>query len=245
MNRRTVYNLILGILLSSGAGLTPLAGQTTEYVVVQKVLNDSALVVRGTGALYLIEKGVGCLSLWRYEGKKAVVYSPGQFLGVGSKLILPDQNQECRIWDSKEIAGAAQSSPRPRTQPQFGGEVAADELSLYDAQGRAAAYLDPTSGLTFYLWTGEPVAYLEEESVFGFNGKHLGWFHNGTVYDNEGNVVVAPASAFRTAVEAASPRSPKQFKPFKGFKEFKPFKPYFGFSWASLPARVFFLLGTQ
>ncbi len=35
--------------------------------------------------------------------------------------------------------------------------------------------------LTIYLWGGKPVAYLSAESddgfhVYGFNGKHLGWF---------------------------------------------------------------------
>lgn len=30
----------------------------------------------------LIEKGVGCLSLWRYEGKIVLITSSGIFLGV-------------------------------------------------------------------------------------------------------------------------------------------------------------------
>jgi hypothetical protein len=99
--------------------------------------------------------------------------------------------------------------------------------------------------LTFYLWSGEPVAYLVEDSVFGFNGKHLGWHHKGLVYDHDGGVVVAPAAAFRDSVAPPPIRSLKQLKPLKGLKELKPLKPLFGTSWSSIPARVFFLLGVD
>ena len=35
------------------------------------------------------------------------------------------------------------------------------------------AYFDDDE--TMYLWSGEPVAYRDEDSLFGFNGSHLGW----------------------------------------------------------------------
>lgn len=77
----------------------------TEWVLVTKTLDndDKAIIVRSNGEAYLIEKGTGCLSLWRYEGKKVLISSPGLFLGVGSKLIIPELGQECRIWDYKEL----------------------------------------------------------------------------------------------------------------------------------------------
>ena len=77
----------------------------SEYVYVQKVLDndDKGIIVRRNGEAYLIEKGIGCLSFWRYEGKIAVINSPGLFAGIGSYLVLPDDNQDCRIWDAEQI----------------------------------------------------------------------------------------------------------------------------------------------
>lgn len=119
------------------------------------------------------------------------------------------------------------------------------DLDLYDSRGRAAAFLEPSDGLTFYLWSGEPVAYLDDESVYGFNGKHLGWYQNGAVYDHDGNVVVAPAGMFRGVVEPAPPRGLRRLKPLKGLKELRPLRPLFGTSWSAIPAAVFLMRGTD
>ena len=91
---------LLSILVLATSAQTSLA--SSEYVLVVKILDDDdkAIVQRRNGDLYLIEKGVGCLSLFRYEGKVVVVNSPGLFGGVGSHLIIPDRDQKCRIWDS-------------------------------------------------------------------------------------------------------------------------------------------------
>ena len=87
------------------------------------------------------------------------------------------------------------------------------------------------------------MAYLDEDSVFGFNGKHLGWLKSGAVYDHDGNIVAALAERFEARVTPAPLKSFKQFRPFKSFKEFKPFKPFFGLTWSEIPARFFFLSG--
>lgn len=97
--------------LPSLPSLPSLAGQTfgarVEEVYVAKVFDssDKALIVRRNGEVYLIEKGVGCLSLWLFEGKTVLVYSPGTFAGVGSRVLIPDRGQECRIWDSEYLDG--------------------------------------------------------------------------------------------------------------------------------------------
>jgi hypothetical protein len=85
-----------------------------EAVFVKKAMDDKAIVVRANGEMYLIEKGVGCLSLWRYEGKRVYINSPGLFLGVGSSLLIPDAEQQCRIWNSESLAS---ESARPQNQP--------------------------------------------------------------------------------------------------------------------------------
>lgn len=120
------------------------------------------------------------------------------------------------------------------------------DLDFYDSRGRAVAYIAAEDeGGTVYLWDGKPVAYLDEESIFGFNGKHLGWLKGNAIYDHDGNVVAAMSNAFSSAVEIAPPKGFKQFLPFKSFKELKPFKPFFASKWCDVPAKVFFLKGTQ
>ncbi|MBI3934685.1 MAG: hypothetical protein HY316_08315 [Acidobacteria bacterium] len=83
----------------------------TEAVLVQKVMNDKAIIIRANRQSYLIEKGIGCLSLGRFEGKVVYINSSGLFLGVGARLLLPDVKQECRIWDSKSLGSVNRSTP--------------------------------------------------------------------------------------------------------------------------------------
>ena len=240
-----VTSLLIAVAVGQLPSATVLA-QRSEYVVVQKVNDDKAIVERANGDVFQIEKGVGCLSLWRFEGKRVVITSPGLFAGVGSQLVLPDLNQQCRIWDSKQVANA----PAP-TQPATSGSKAPlsiysrDPDSLFDARGNAAAYLTTDTDTTFYLWSGEPAAYLSGESIFGFNGKHLGWYRGGIVYDSDGAVVAAPAAAFATPVAPAPPKGLRQLKPLKGLKELRPLKPLFSNSWSSTLAAVFFFGGTS
>ena len=105
MNARSVISLLsLGWTLCLSIPTPALAG--AERVAVLKVLeddDDSLIIQRRNGESYLIEKGVGCLSAWRYEGRTAIVDSPGLFAGVGSSLILPEVGQKCRIWGAERI----------------------------------------------------------------------------------------------------------------------------------------------
>lgn len=143
---------------------------------------------------------------------------------------------------SRVFASLLVASDSPRS---ISAGRAADELDLFDSEGRAVAYLDPTEELTLYLWAGQPVAYLEGENIYGFNGKHLGWYLNGRVFDHDGKVVAASPRAFSSPVSPAGLKSFKQFKPFKSFKEFAPFRPLLSASWSSVPAHVYFLQGAK
>ncbi len=70
-----------------------------------KILDsDKVLIFKANGEAWILEKGIGCLSLDFYEGRSILIYSPGLFAGVGSKIMLPDNDQECRIW-SNEFLG--------------------------------------------------------------------------------------------------------------------------------------------
>lgn len=117
-----------------------------------------------------------------------------------------------------------------------------DELSLYSSSGKAVAYI-VESDATIYLWSGEPVAYLKDNDVYGFNGKHLGWFKSGALYDHDGAVVGCSRSRYPGSVEPEPFKAFKQFKPFKAFTEFAPLKPIFTTSWSEDSLKLFLAQG--
>jgi hypothetical protein len=123
----------------------------------------------------------------------------------------------------------------------------ASEAEFFDSKGTAAVYFEYSDAEhTFYLWSeGEPVAYMDEDSLYGFNGKHLGWLQNGAVYDHEGNVVAATAARFQDPVHPPPPKGYKQYKPYKDYKEYRPYKPALNTTWSTMTVRAFFLQGKK
>ena len=63
-----------------------------------------------------------------------------------------------------------------------------DELVFWDGAGQVVARKDEDDDVIF-LWTGEPVAIVDDESVFAFDGRHLGWFLDGWIRDHAGDCV--------------------------------------------------------
>lgn len=129
MNKRSPHRIRSSLCLIVTATITGLSifgvsmpvSAANEFVTVVKVLSndDHGILVRSNGDAYQIEKGLGCVSFWRYEGKQVLVSSTGSFLGVGSELILVDEDQKCRIWDSKEIGQLGVSSTeQPSNTPK-------------------------------------------------------------------------------------------------------------------------------
>lgn len=60
------------------------------------------------------------------------------------------------------------------------------ETTLFNVQGQPVAYLSDDGEKIFYLWSGHTVAYVEGETLYGWNGKHLGWFADGVIRDLNG-----------------------------------------------------------
>jgi hypothetical protein len=110
---KTRLLVIRAIAISVGSAL---AG--AEYVTLIKVLenDDQGIIERRNGERWLIEKGIGALSFWRFEGKQILIYSPGLFCGIGSNVILPDVDQQARIWNAGRLhsRGPAQCICRSR-----------------------------------------------------------------------------------------------------------------------------------
>ncbi len=54
--------------------------------------------------------------------------------------------------------------------------------TLYDSKGNAVAYLlDDDESI--YTFKGQPVAWLSGDHVYSYNGKYLGWYQSGSLYD--------------------------------------------------------------
>src|SRR5437870_5181650 len=84
-----------------------------------------------------------------------------------------------------------------------------DEISLYTAAGKPVAYIADDDDSIIYLWNGKPVAYLHSEDVYGFNGKHLGWFQKGVVYNHDGEIVGSTLSHLKGLAQISPIKSIK------------------------------------
>ncbi len=118
---------------------------------------------------------------------------------------------------------------------------AENEITLFNGAGNAEAYIALDDEMTIYLWSGKPVAYLTKDSeggynVYGFNGKHLGWFVKGALWDHDGNAACAVKEVLGTTA-FESFKNFKEFKPFKAFTEFAPFRKFFSNRFGDTPCK--------
>ncbi len=98
-------------------------------------------------------------------------------------------------------------------------------IALYDKNKEAIAYIDYNDDATIYTFEGEPVAYIElEEQVYSFNGKFLGWYFNGVLYDKTYYAVGAKHGITRGGIHTVVTRAEKR----KGVKQEKLIKPVKG-----------------
>ena len=122
-----------------------------------------------------------------------------------------------------------------------------DETTLFNAEGSPEAYISfSENDPTIYTWSGKPVAFLASSvghdfNVYGFNGKHLGWFVDGVVRSHEGSPVCGVHRVAR-AVSLPKPgplKSIKQLVPPIPSKELAPLRPLFRRQWSSTQCGLF------
>jgi len=125
-----------------------------------------------------------------------------------------------------------------------------EEISLYDSDGTPVAYVAfGDDAPTIYMWSGKPVAYLADTSgdgfsIYGFNGKHLGWFVKGIARDHDGDA----ACGIRQAVDSPKLepiKSLKELLPLKSLKELEPLRPIFTVQWSGTPCAAFLYQGAE
>lgn len=114
--------------------------------------------------------------------------------------------------------------------------------TFYDQTGAAIAYTENDG--TLYLFTGEPVAYIENEAIYLFSGKHAGWFEDGWIRDKNGNCVfytdTATGGPIKPVKHISPVKSVKHIKPVKSVKNIKSIKSVKSLSWSSLSNTDFF-----
>lgn len=132
----------------------------------------------------------------------------------------------------------------------------AEELSLFDFEGDAIAYIADDSEMTIFLWDGTPCAYLVKKgnsenpktdkfSIYGFNGDHLGWLIKGIVRDHEGDITGFTRGAINKSTNYEPYKSYKQYKPYKGYKEYEPYMPYLSNNWSDFLLKDFLKEGIE
>lgn len=118
-----------------------------------------------------------------------------------------------------------------------------NENTLFDPNGTPVAYISWDHDSTVYLFSGDPVAYLYDDHVYGFNGRHLGWFEQGIVWDSEGKRVGFTRRAL-TAYAGYEPyKSYKKYRPYKAYRQYAPYKPYKQNSASNVPLEHFLRKG--
>ena len=93
------------------------------------------------------------------------------------------------------------------------------EITIYNKKGIPCAYLATDNDNTIYLWNRQPVAYLDNENIYGLNGKHLGWFKRKRVmYDKNGLRIGFTTITCPSAIQVKTKKSAKKTKPEKTAK---------------------------
>lgn len=121
------------------------------------------------------------------------------------------------------------------------------EITWFDRDKKAVAYVDYADDSTIYMWDGTPVAYMEgTEKLYRFDGVFLGWYSDEALYDKDGHVVGAERDVVRGEIVMTAP----QIEPVKGVKGSKPVKqvqatapqpPHFEDRWSETSLAGFFL----
>ena len=70
------------------------------------------------------------------------------------------------------------------------------ETTLYDAHRRPRVYISADGENNIYTWDGHVVACIDGEEVFGWRGRHIGWFVEGVLYDCKGFRIGFTAESF-------------------------------------------------
>ncbi|MFW1160717.1 4-fold beta flower protein [Vibrio parahaemolyticus] len=130
------------------------------------------------------------------------------------------------------------------SNPTLEKRAKAGDISLFNTQGRPVAYVSDGSEQVIYMFNGLPVAYIDSNNnVYGFNGKHLGWFEDDILWDHRGSRVGFTKNSYRGYTSYEPFKGFKQFKPFKAYAQYAPYKPYKGYGNSNVDLETWLMQG--
>ncbi|MDM1384583.1 hypothetical protein HX024_18140 [Myroides marinus] len=120
------------------------------------------------------------------------------------------------------------------------------EETLFNVDGTPQAYIVHNDDKTIYLWNGTPVAYLSDNStIYGFNGKHLGWYEDGIVRNLNGKKNGFNKKSLPVYAKYEPYKSYKKYKPYKSYKQYSKYKPYYKISKSDISLEIFLNQGKK
>jgi hypothetical protein len=118
------------------------------------------------------------------------------------------------------------------------------DMTFYDREGNPVAYSE--DGINIYLYNGDPVGYIDADSIYSFSGDHLGWFNDGWILDHDGGCLFfipnAAGEPLRPLTMLAPLKELKDLLPTKNIREIKPTIPAKSMDWSPLSLEEFFRL---
>ncbi len=121
------------------------------------------------------------------------------------------------------------------------------QITLFNSNGAAKAYIDYNEDATIFSWNGKPLAFLENDNneicVFGFNGRFLGWYVDGIIYDKNGYAVGASKGSVNMLTNIEPIKSIQELRPIKPITPITPIQPILNNSWSSMSLIEFLYSG--
>ncbi|MBD8239493.1 4-fold beta flower protein [Pseudomonas fluorescens] len=113
---------------------------------------------------------------------------------------------------------------------------------FYDRSGTPIAYTE--DGVHVFTFSGQPVGYFHDESLYSYVGKHLGRIANGLIRDNRGQVVFFSSDAVGGPMKPMRQLTPlkglKRLMPLKSMRQLPPMRPMLANSWSQLSGQQLF-----
>ena len=127
--------------------------------------------------------------------------------------------------------------------------LSAQQISLYDSDGEARAYIDYGKEATIFMWDGTPAAFIKKDGrdlcVFGFNGSFLGWYEEGIIYDKKGYAVGARKGAVNMVTKIERVKGVQRITPIRPITPITPIQPIWKGSWSNTSLTEFLYYGKK
>jgi hypothetical protein len=108
-------------------------------------------------------------------------------------------------------------------------------LSFYDRNGKPYAYTDDDEHI--FAFGGRPIGYLSNGSMYLFTGQHVGYFDRGIIRDDRGDALLfsdnASAGPVKPVKQVKPVKGVKQVMPVKGVRQVRPVRPVSKLGWST------------